>query len=76
MSHLTEGAILELRDGMPVDGEARAHLDACEMCRTALEKAEGRAADIASALTDLDDRFEPESAREAVRARPDFGSRL
>ena len=69
MSHLTERAILELRDGVPVDADARAHLGGCEMCRTALEEAEARAADIASALTDLDERFDVESAREAVRAR-------
>ena len=69
MSHLTESAILELRDGVPVDADVRAHLGECEMCRTALEEAEARATDIASALTDLDERFDVESAREAVRAR-------
>ena len=69
MSHLTERAILELRDGVPVDADARAHLGTCEMCRTALAEAEARAADIASALTDLDERFDVASARAAVRAR-------
>ena len=38
MSHLTESAILELRDGVPVDADVRAHLGECEMCRTALKR--------------------------------------
>ncbi len=69
MSHLTERAILELRDGFMVDADARAHLGECEMCRTALEEAEVCATDIASTLTDLDERFEVDSAHEVVRAR-------
>lgn len=69
MSHLTERAIVELRDGVPVDADASAHLEECALCRTALEEAEARSADIATALTDLDERFDVESARRAVRAR-------
>ena len=42
MSHLTERTILELRDGVPVDADASAHLDECAVCRTALEEAEAR----------------------------------
>ena len=69
MNHLTEPAILELRDGVAVDAVARAHLDECAMCLAELEEAQARAAAIASALTDLDERFDVESARGAVRAR-------
>ena len=69
MSHLTERTILELRDGVPVDADASAHLDECAVCRTALEEAEARSVDIASALTDLDEGFDVASAREAVAAR-------
>ncbi len=69
MSHLTERTILELRDGVPVDAAARAHLGECKVCRPALEEAQARAAAIGSALTDLDERFDVESARGAVRAR-------
>ena len=69
MTHVTERVILELRDDVPVDADARAHLDECVMCRTLLEEAEARATDIATELTDLDERFNLESAREAVRAR-------
>ena len=69
MNHLTERAILELRDGVAVDAFARAHLDQCATCQTELEEAQARAAAIASALTDLDERFDVESARGAVRAR-------
>ena len=70
MSHLTERAILELRDGVPVDADARAHLGRCDMCRTALEEAEARAADLPSAPTDLDERFDGASARPPRGARP------
>jgi hypothetical protein len=69
MSHLTERAIVELRDGVDVHADARAHLDECAACRAALEDAEARSVDIATALTDLDERFDVESARRAVRAR-------
>ena len=69
MNHLTERAILELRDGVAVDAVSRAHLDQCATCQTELEEAQARAAAIASALTDLDERFDVESARGAVRAR-------
>ena len=69
MSHLTERTILELRDGVPVDADASAHLDECAVCRTALEEAEARSVDIASALTDLDEGFDVASAREAVATR-------
>ena len=69
MSHLTDRAIVELRDGAPLAADSRTHLNGCEACRRALEEAETRAADIASALTDLDERFDGEAAREAVRAR-------
>ena len=74
MSHLTERTILELRDGVPVDADASAHLDECAVCRTALEEAEARSVDIASALTDLDEGFDVASAREAVAARPPPGA--
>ena len=69
MNHLSERAIVELRDGVPVVADARAHVDECETCRGALAESETRAVDIASALTHLDERFDVESAREAVRAR-------
>ena len=69
MSHLTERAIVELRDGTLVVGDARAHLDECETCQTALAESQVRAVEIVSALTLLDEEFDVEAARNAVRAR-------
>jgi hypothetical protein len=68
-NHLTERVIVELRDNTPVVADARVHLDGCDICQTALAASEDRAADIVSTLTDLDEHFDVESAREAVRAR-------
>jgi hypothetical protein len=69
MNHLSKTEIVELRDGAPVVADARAHVDECERCQRALVESETRAVDIASALTDLDERFDVESARDSVRAR-------
>ena len=69
MSHLTERAILELRDGVPGSAESRTHLDACSECQAALLVAEDRAEEIGTALADLDETFDVETARLSVRAR-------
>ena len=69
MSHLDERAILELRDGVPVDAEARTHLDACPDCQAALRLASDRATEIEQTLAELDEEFDVEAAREAVRLR-------
>ena len=45
MTHLDEGAIVTLRDGALVAGEAREHLTGCSVCRTAVAEAERRSQD-------------------------------
>ena len=69
MTHLAEQSILEARDGFPLEGSLRVHLDECVECRSRLEQAHARAAEIGSALGALDESFDVASARDAVRAR-------
>lgn len=73
MNHLDERAIHELRDGALLDADARAHMEHCEVCQAALADAEARAASIDQALSRLDQAFDLESAKEAVRARMEAG---
>ncbi len=67
--HLSERAIVELRDGALLDADSGIHLDGCEVCRNALEEAKGRADTIGAALAELEEPFDVGTAREAVRAR-------
>lgn len=51
--HPTEALILAVRDGEPVAGEVRAHLDGCAACSRTLAEARDRAARVDGALAVL-----------------------
>jgi len=71
MTHLDEGVLLALRDGSdaPDMADARTHLEDCAPCRDKLAEVRRIEAAVAGALTSLDESFDIETAREAVRAR-------
>ncbi len=73
MSHLDEGVLLVLRDGGPVDADARLHSEACAVCRSALAEAGDRARDLTRMLAslDLDHAVDMETAKAEVRRRLD-----
>lgn len=69
MRHLDESLLLAIRDGVPVDDEARAHLAGCASCTVALDRLRQRADAIEQALCALDKPVEPTAAKAGVRAR-------
>lgn len=71
MTHLDEGTILAVRDEAWEAEDAFQHLSACTPCSGELAQARARAAQVAEALSVLDDDVEVESAKAAVRRRLD-----
>lgn len=71
MKHLEEGAILAIRDGMPVSSQARGHAEECSTCEGALALASQRASLVGSALGTLDTPVDVDGAKARVRARLD-----
>jgi len=71
VNHLDEAVLPAFRDGRAGDDRAAAerHLAACSGCREALEAARARQSGVASALAGLDEAFDIDAAREAVRTR-------
>ncbi len=70
MTHLDEGRLLSLRDAPSGhDSEALEHVASCEACRTALDAARKQGDAIESSLASLDEAWDLDSARAAVRAR-------
>ena len=69
MSHLGEGMLMVMRDADSSSDEARAHLASCPACQEALAQAHGARDTVTAALSTLDESFDTEAAREAVRAR-------
>lgn len=71
MSHLDEAVLTALRDGRTGSDSAAAerHLASCPSCRKALEATRTREREVASTLAALDEPFDTDAAREAVRAR-------
>lgn len=69
MRHLDAATIVAVRDGEPVDGGTRAHLDECATCSAALSAAHTRREAIARTLTALDRPIESTAAKAGVRAR-------
>jgi hypothetical protein len=70
MTHLDEGRILSLRDApYGHDAEALEHVASCEACRSALDAARTQEEVITTALTSLDEAWDLDAARVAVRAR-------
>ena len=70
MTHLDEGRLLSLRDAPSGhDEEALEHVASCEACRVALDAAQTQEGDITNALASLDEAWDLDGARAAVRAR-------
>ncbi len=71
MTHLSEGAIVALRDGERAAEHDLAHLEACDACREAETAARARSAMVSDALALLDDPVDTASAKAHVRRRID-----
>jgi hypothetical protein len=69
MNHLTDRDIVEIRDGIPVDADLRAHLAGCSDCQAAYATSEARSLRIGLALSALDSPVDVSTAKERVRAR-------
>ncbi len=71
MTHLDEGTIVALRDELPRNAPARAHLRVCPSCEAALADATSRSTSVAEALATLDAPIDLAAAKAATRARLD-----
>lgn len=71
MSHVAEGTLLAIRDGVLVDADDTIHVSGCEACSSELVRINERADRISAALKDLDTTVDIERAKSAVRARLD-----
>jgi hypothetical protein len=71
MTHLDEGILLTLRDdaGAAVPADSGDHLAACATCRETLDALRAQETSVALALTALDEEWDLDAARSAVRAR-------
>lgn len=71
MTHVDEGTIVALRDELPTNAPAYAHLRACPSCVAALAEATSRSTSIADALATLDAPIDLTAAKAATRTRLD-----
>ena len=76
MSHLSDGALLALRDRTLAlhDASDAAHLSVCAECTAALAEVERRSVRVERALSAIDGSFDLESARATVRGRIESGT--
>ena len=71
MSHVEEGTIVRIRDGVLVDAESRVHVESCSTCGEAMAAASRRSSAVSDALASFDRPIDVHSAKVIVRQRLD-----